>query len=953
MRVSTVFLAGIGIMACNSAPFAPVVSLSPEAPTSADDLVVNIDMEAQDLNGDRLTYRYEWSRNGEHIADLTGPTVPAARTQKGDRWTVQVTSQDRKRLGSTHADAVVIGNLPPSVSSASVSPQAPKEGDTLRCEGGGASDPDGDNLMFFTTWFVNGDEVSRASVLHGAQFDEGDRVSCAITPFDGDALGPWARSGEVTVLNTKPELRGVSITPQEPVEGDTILAQAHGVFDADGDPISLRYRWLVDGIEVSTHATLPSTAFHKGQRIQVDVTVVDDDETGETRFSSPVWVQNTAPVATSALLSTQELRTDDLLIARPAGFDADHDPISFEFEWTVNGRVMPVSDRALSGVDHFDRGDQVALRITPFDGEHKGLPLFSQVLTVQNSMPSISDVQIEGVATAESSLRCLPSGWHDADGDAESYRFAWTVSGRTVSTDQELPPGLLSRGERVQCTATPFDGHEAGAPLHAASVLVGNTAPRIATVSLSHTSPREADVVTASMHGAHDIDGDTVLFDYAWTVNGEVVSRMERLDGRFFDAGDAIALEVTPHDGRDRGTPVKSAVIVAGNTPPSLDKLTLWPPEPTTTNYLVALTSLSDVDGHSAKAEFAWTIDGVKHATTSAVLPASAFEKGQEVEVTVTPFDGHDRGIAKSASVTIRNTAPIAPEVGLAKQSTEGESLHCAVIEPSTDADGDALTYEVSWKRNGEAYAGATTVTDHAGDTIPAAVTEAGDRWSCTVTVRDGEANVSAASESADIAADRIEWTEIYHHTLTATPSGARVMDGAWLGQGPRSLYGRTAWVQRSDWNALYIPVPRSETAHEAVEVDVYAPSHAAFRIYALGAHHGYNGAKDYMSLGAKGGEFSVSYGGSYSGHGGSSGIEKVADGIDGYDSATWHTVRVEYNFDDEETIFLVDGVEIYRTLDIPLNDLSDSVVQLRGGYACCSVPADLAWSNLRVFEGE
>ena len=50
------------------------------------------------------------------------------------------------------------------------------------------------------------------------------------------------------------------------------------------------------------------------------------------------------------------------------------------------------------------------------------------------------------------------------------------------------------------------------------------------------------------------------------------------------------------------------------------------------------------------------------------------------------------------------------------------------------------------------------------------------------------------------------------------------ILNGAHMGQGRKEIYGRTAWLQQSDWNRLYIPVARSRSIGK-LQVDVYVPS--------------------------------------------------------------------------------------------------------------------------------
>lgn len=107
----------------NQAPFAPQVSVSPACPT--DDSVLTATVTGPnpaDPDGDSVTYEYRWfvdTGTGFYVDDEfagrgnhLGNTVPAADTQDGDKWRVQVTPVDEhKAKGSfTTVDFTQIGS---------------------------------------------------------------------------------------------------------------------------------------------------------------------------------------------------------------------------------------------------------------------------------------------------------------------------------------------------------------------------------------------------------------------------------------------------------------------------------------------------------------------------------------------------------------------------------------------------------------------------------------------------------------------------------------------------------------------------------------------------------------------------------------------------------------------------------------------------------------------------
>jgi hypothetical protein len=177
-------------------------------------------------------------------------------------------------------------------------------------------------------------------------------------------------------------------------------------------------------------------------------------------------------------------------------------------------------------------------------------------------------------------------------------------------------------------------------------------------------------------------------------------------------------------------------------------------------------------------------------------------------------------------------------------------------------------------------------------------------------------------------------------------------MNGAWNYQGPTEVAGRIGWRQRSDWNALYVPVPRGGE-FEAVQVDVYHPgTSSGFAFYPLSDYRYYNGAENFLGLGGDLTQFTAHRGGWYDGYSSSDGIVELARTHVGVSVGRWFTLRIEMDRELGLARTLIDGVEQF-TFEVDYSTLESSYVQLRTGTACCSVPADIAWSNLVIEAGE
>jgi formylglycine-generating enzyme required for sulfatase activity len=280
-------------------------------------------------------------------------------------------------------------------------------------------------------------------------------------------------------------------------------------------------------------------------------------------------------------------------------------------------------------------------------------------------------------------------------------------------------------------------------------------------VSLAPATPTASDTLTCTATAGDD-DGDTPTVSFAWTVDGSAVSATSTGGGAStlagaFSRGDLVRCAATADDGKG-GTDTDSADLTIANTPPTLS-VSLLPSSAATDTVLTANTVSADDDGDTLTLTYAWTVSGtvVASGASDSLDGATAFDRGDTVSVTVTADDGSDTTSATSTTLTVANSAPGAPVVSISPADPEeGEDLLCSVDTASTDADGDAISYTVSWAADGVSYAAGsgwigpftTSLTD---DSVDGADTLEGETWTCTVTPDDGTDTGTAGSDSVDI----------------------------------------------------------------------------------------------------------------------------------------------------------------------------------------------------------
>ena len=611
-----------------------------------------------------------------------------------------------------------------------------------------SSDPDGDTITYRYLWAVDGTVRTdlTTDTVSASETTKGESWTVTVTPSDGDVDGDPV-TADAVIVNTLP-VATVTLDPQGPGVTEDVTASATAT-DLDADAVSFTYAWTVDG-ETSeyTDEVLPAGAAVRGETWTVTAIPSDDEEAGEGVDAS-ITFENSVPTVTSVAITPAVATEADTLVATTEGAtDADADSVTFVYGWYVDGALVQEGASASLGPEFFAKNQTVEVEATPNDGLADGEPVRSVAVSIGNSLPSISGVTIDPKPAYESStLTCLPAGYFDIDGDTGAYGYEWTVDGSTVASTATIDGSLFGKGASVACSATPNDGEADGSAVWSDALTVSNTAPTLGVASLTNRTPTEADSVAVTLAGESDDDGDSIAYAYNWYVNGALAATTSTIDGAHFDKGDSVQVEVLPWDGTEYGAAVWSDTAVAVNSAPTVTTASLTPASAYTDDVLTASVATSDADGDSVSVGYTWYVNGVPISATGSTLDGDLhFDKADEVYVLATPDDGGDSGTGLySSAITILNSPPTAPVIAVSPSDPEdADELVCDVVSPSTDADGDSVSYTYSWEVDGS-DAGTSS------DTVPAASTSAGDAWTCAVFAGDGDDVSAEATDSVSI----------------------------------------------------------------------------------------------------------------------------------------------------------------------------------------------------------
>jgi hypothetical protein len=274
----------------NRGPSAPLVAIEPDAPTTDDPLRAVLRAPALDPDGDAVSYRYVWYRDGALAPEHTAEVVPASATSKGERWAVTAIPSDGRLDGTAGSAETLVRNRPPTATIA-LAPADPRTADDLVATWTTA-DGDGDPVTVTVAWLREGVPMPGldGATVPAAATRRGELWTVLATPDDGDQPGETVQAS-LTVGNTPPVATAIAVSPRLVTPRDTLTATVSAE-DADDDPVTHRFAWYVDGVEVGEDAaTLDLGAWTVGgEEVQVLATPTDGTDGGAPIASATIPV---------------------------------------------------------------------------------------------------------------------------------------------------------------------------------------------------------------------------------------------------------------------------------------------------------------------------------------------------------------------------------------------------------------------------------------------------------------------------------------------------------------------------------------------------------------------------------------------------------------------------------------------------------------------------------------
>ncbi|HJN78054.1 MAG TPA: hypothetical protein QGF58_29340, partial [Myxococcota bacterium] len=273
------------------------------------------------------------------------------------------------------------------------------------------TDPNGDDVTLVWRWFRDQIEVPEANskVLPADLTARGESWMVRVYASDGD-LDSDSATASVTVVNTVP---AVSLElPSEAFSSEDLVAVAT-VEDPDNDDLDLSWEWTVDGAPSSVvGASVDADQTQRGEVWTVSLTASDGE--ADDTATATVSVVNAPPEVTELTLSPEEPRTGDGLEATLATIDADGDPVTVTWSWTLDGVVLEDEEGDTLEGD-YTKGQAVAVHALPTDGEDEG-DLATAEVVIANTPPTVAAANLDPNDVYETStVSCVGVSWSDPD----------------------------------------------------------------------------------------------------------------------------------------------------------------------------------------------------------------------------------------------------------------------------------------------------------------------------------------------------------------------------------------------------------------------------------------------------------------------------------------------------------------------------------------------------------
>jgi len=533
-----------------------------------------------------------------------------------------------------------------------------------------------------------------------------------------------------------------------------------------------------DYLEVAYYIHVTTSQSSKSVKLLVDdstLPLADQTKVANVMFTYP----NQAPVASFTYSPSDPLIYDNVTFDASASYDPDGSIASYKWDFgdgnittVTNPIITHIYTTAQSTVNY-----TVTLTVTDNEGS---IGSASQIVPVTN--PSILYVS-------------LPAGtYHGPDSD-KWLSQCWLLNITSTSAT------FTVRINNTHASYKSYDTHLIIALNDAAHTYLNSLTVNATTIlysSFTNSTPKPYGFTLTWENDVYP----------TWFSDTYVVGTVDPKSYKdvqvsvTFSNSTGVRMHFDAYGSADSSLPPCSKGHVTDNPHQKDSTVLFWPPLNTPpiaydqsvttaedTSKGITLTA-SDPDSDSLTYLI---VTGPSHGNLSGSPPSVTYTPDPNYNgadsFTFKAYDGKAYSNVATVSITVTpvNDPPTAPVVDVTPNlPLTTDNLVCTVTTPSTDPDGDPITYTYEWYKNGVLQSDETTVTTALTDTVSSTKTAKAEVWKCIVTPHDGIVNGTSAQDQVTIvnSLPSIEGVNITPDpayktsTLTTTPYGWSDADG-------------------------------------------------------------------------------------------------------------------------------------------------------------------------------
>lgn len=298
-----------------------------------------------------------------------------------------VGNYDSRSNLSSSVLALDLNNHAPVFQSLALTPALPLTTDTLHVDAF-ATDPDltrgaGAPITYTYQWernhvVISGANSSTLDLSVPGNGDRDDYITVTVTASDGQLISSATAS---VVVGDTPGVVFVDLSNPAPRTDENLMAFVRLV-DPDNESYRCQQAYYVNGVFqyevpgcIYTHHLIVHGWGDRGDTIEVRATVIDAYGKWTAVGSVTAVVADSEPIIDTVSVSDATPTTHDVLVASVTGYDADGDPMTLTYNWTVNG-VLRQTTTTTSTTDSFDlrpkgngdNGDVITVTVVASDG---------------------------------------------------------------------------------------------------------------------------------------------------------------------------------------------------------------------------------------------------------------------------------------------------------------------------------------------------------------------------------------------------------------------------------------------------------------------------------------------------------------------------------------------------------------------------------------------------------